>query len=160
VVSFIGGWNRSTWRKLPTYTATHLKTVSHNVVSNTPDLSGIRTHNTFCHISTLLESWCKLDVDIPSMLYFHLISFALNQRLVGFGSWCLTPLSKIFQLYHGSQFCWWMKPNYTEKTTDLLQVTDKLYHIIMLYRIDLAWEGFKLTTLVQIGTDCIRWRCH
>jgi hypothetical protein len=104
VVSFIGGWNRTTQRKPPTYTATHWKTVSHNVVSNTPDLSGIRTHNTFCHISTLLESWCKLDVDIQSMLYFHLISFALSQRLIGFGSWCLTPLSTIFQLYQGGHF--------------------------------------------------------
>ena len=28
------------------------------------------------------------------------------------------------------------------------------YHI-MLYRVHLAWVGFKLTTLVVIGTDCI-----
>jgi hypothetical protein len=40
-----------------------------------------------------------------------------------------------------------------EKTTDLLQVTDKLYHM-MLYRIHLIWAGFELTTLKGIGTDC------
>ena len=78
----------------------------------------------------------------------------LNYRISGGGIWCLTPLSVIFQLNHGGQFYWWRKPEYPERTTNLAEVTDKLYHI-MLYRVHLTCAGFKSTTLVVIGADCL-----
>ena len=59
----------------------------------------------------------------------------------------------MFQLYHGGQFYWLKKQEYTVKTIDLPQVNDKLDRI-MLYPVDLTRGGFKLTTLVVIGTDC------
>ena len=81
-------------------------------------------------------------------------SMLLIFRFLELGLWCLTPISTIFQLYRGSQLYWWRKPDSPGKNINLPQVTDKLYHI-MLYQANLAWAGFKLTTLVVIGTDCI-----
>ena len=91
-----------------------------------------------CHFIQF-RAWVILVVEDPS---------------VGYGLWWLTPLSPIFQLYRGCQDYCWRKPEYLEKTTDLPQVTDKLYHI-MLFRVHLAMSGFKLTTLVVIATDYI-----
>ena len=47
--------------------------------------------------------------------------------MIDFG--VLTPLSAIFQLYHGDHFYWWKKPEYPERTIDHGQATGKLYDL-------------------------------
>ena len=94
------------------------------------DMTGIRTHNVSGD-----EHW------LHRYLYCCLFVW-----------WCLTPLSIIFQLYRGSQFCCWKKQENPEKNTDLSQVIDKLYHILMYTS---PSSRFELSTSVVIGTDYI-----
>ena len=76
---------------------------------------------------------CVLNISmfpqIVQICILLVLELASENRWFIFGLWCLMPLSKVFQLYHGCQFYWWRKPEYPEITTDLSQVTDKLYHI-------------------------------
>ena len=40
-----------------------------------------------------------------------------------------TTLNNISVIYHGGQFYWWRKSEFYERTINLSQVTDKLYHM-------------------------------
>jgi len=82
----------------------------------------------------------------------------------------LTPLSAIFQLYHGDQFKKWKKPEYPGRTTDHGQAIGKLYHLRL--RVEctlfcnlqsLAWThavhvSTKLTVMILVLLQyCSKW---
>jgi predicted membrane protein len=97
-----------------------------NIVLQRPLL----THD--CHLGASASYfWHAKSMDSPNT------RLLFTSHLKGLGLWSLTPLSTIFQLYPGSQF-WWRNPQYQKKTTDLPQITDKLFYIMF---IDLRVRG-------------------
>ena len=64
-----------------------------------------------------------MSIAIP---HFWLFPKNVVPTQLEFNFCCLTPLSAIFQLYHGNQFQWWKKPEYPKRTTGHGKATGKL----------------------------------
>ena len=78
------------------------------VPSDNPLVPSGYLFGTFC-----LPRWYLLITPLVDLIWF----------------WWLTPLSTIFQLYHGNQLYWWKNPVYPERTTNHGWATGNLYQL-------------------------------
>ena len=70
---------------------------------------------------------------------------------------CSTRLSTIFQLHHGMPIYWWrIEQEYLEKTADLPQVSEQLYHT----HTPKVWDPINQCNPVTLLFQDLDFQCH
>jgi hypothetical protein len=103
-------------------------------------------------VPVVTESWLS---QIPSVLFYLRVNWLnvfIQMKVTGFNWVKVGVFNATFN--NISVISWQRKQEYPKKTTNLSQVTHKLYHIMLYHQVHLPWAGFELTILVVIGTDC------
>ena len=90
----------------------------------------MRISDHFLEIWTLgIQKYQKGRTHLQARQQWMLEQFGLSPLIYRLGLWCYTTFSNISDISWRSVH-WWRKSEYLEKTTDLLQVTDKLHNVV------------------------------